>query len=67
MRIEGELTVYYSVGLEVPDADIGPDEAEKMLEDAYADGELGVLEDHVWTAVTYPSNGKLVTVREVDR
>ena len=63
MRVEGELTVFYTVALEVPDAEVGPDEAEAMLEAAYADGELGLLEDHEWTAVTYPSKGKLVTVR----
>lgn len=47
-KVTGYLTVYYTIELET---DATPETAEEHLEQAYVDGELGVLEDHDWTLV----------------
>ena len=47
--IEATLTVYHIMSVEVPDDEIKSmtvTDLERVLEEAYADGETGVLDDH---------------------
>lgn len=61
-KLEGELTVYYTVELDDPGAT--PETAEDVLEAAYANGEMGIIDDHVWAHITL--DGKVVVHREVE-
>lgn len=55
-KVEGYLTVFYTLEVDAPEAT--PETAEDVLEDAYKDGDLGTLEDHEWTYIEL--DGKVV-------